>query len=455
MNRGSASHETAATCGGQPWLSLLGLSAAVLLGVLASSGAAAADEVLEWNTVALEVVVAGGQNAVVMSRSLAMTHLAMHDVLNAVDRRFEPYVYEGRAEAGASPAAALAAAAREVLLGALAGFGSPEQRAKAQARADAAYAAAVARIPDGPGKQGGLTLGRQVAAAMLFLRKADGALASVAYTPGTAPGQWRPHPNPVPPNPAIADPKLAPGNWPAMLPQWANLAPFTMRSPWQFRLPGPPALTSEAYARDYNEVKQLGGKLSTARSDVQSEIARYWYEASPVGWNRIGRSVAAQGALDRWEHARLLALLHAAMADGFIAGWDTRYLYNLWRPVTAIRAADEDGHPATAPDPAWETYLNTPAIPDYPSTHSVLGAAAASVLARFFGTDQVSFTMTSGQPFPGITRSFKSFSQAAQENADSRVYAGLHFRSACQDGIRLGEQIGRQTFAQFLQPYRR
>jgi PAP2 superfamily/Vanadium chloroperoxidase N-terminal domain len=455
MHRGSASHEKVTGRGPGAWLLLFGLFTAVLLGVLASSGAVMPDEVLEWNTVALEVVAAGGQNAVVMSRSLAMTHLAMHDALNAIDRRYEPYLYEGRAEGGALPEAAVAAAARDVLIGALAGFGSPEQRAKAQERADGAYAVAMAKIPDGPGKQSGLVLGGQVARAMVDLRKADGASATVAYSPGTAPGQWRPHPNPVPPNPPIADPKLAPGNWPAMLPQWAQLTPFTMRSPWQFRLPGPPALTSEAYARDYNEVKQLGGKQSTARTDAQSEIARYWYEPSPPGWNRIARTVAAQRALDPWEHARLLALLHAAMADGFIAGWDTRYLYNLWRPATAIRAGDEDGNPATAPDPAWETYLNTPAIPDYPSTHSVLGAAAAAVLGRFFGSDQLSFAMTSGPPFPGIARSFKSFGQAAQENADSRIYAGIHFRSACQDGIKLGEQIGRQTFAQLLQPYRR
>ena len=141
------------------------------------------------------------------------------------------------------------------------------------------------------------------------------------------------------------------------------------------------------------------------------------------------------------------------IADGFIAGADTRYLYNFWRPVTAIRAGDTDGNEATAADPAWETFLNTPPLPDYPSTHSVAGGAASVVLARFFGSDEVAFSATSGPPFAGITRSFKSFSQAAQENADSRVYAGIHFRRACQDGIRLGRQIGRRGFAHFLNAY--
>jgi hypothetical protein len=197
-----------------------------------------------------------------------------------------------------------------------------------------------------------------------------------------------------------------------MLPQWANVAPFTMASPWQFRLSGPPALASTQYATDYDEVKRLGGKNSPGRTAEQSEIARYWYEGSSQGWSRIARVVATQRGLDRWDNARLLALVNAAIADGFVAGFDTRYVYDFWRPVTAIRAADTDGNEATAADAAWETYLNTPPIPDYPSTHSIAGGAASAVLARFFGKDEIAFSMTSGPPFAGLTRSFKSFSQA-------------------------------------------
>jgi hypothetical protein len=142
------------------------------------------------------------------------------------------------------------------------------------------------------------------------------------------------------------------------------------------------------------------------------------------------------------------------MADGFVAGWNTRYHYNFWRPVTAIRAADTDGNPDTVADPAWDTFLNTPPIPDYPSTHSVLGAVAATVLAELLGADQVAFTMTSGAPFAGIARSFTSFSQAAQENAESRVYAGIHFRTACRDGIALGQKIGQRVARMHLLPVR-
>jgi hypothetical protein len=316
------------------------------------------------------------------------------------------------------------------------------------------YTAALAKIPDGVQKNQGLAAGPAAAAAMLTARQQDNATAPPQYTPGTAPGQWRPHPNPVPPHPPVANPALAAGNLPANLPHWGTVTPFMMATPWQFRLPGPPPLKSEQYARDYNEVKRLGGKSSTERTAAQTEIAKYWYESSPQGWSRIARVVGAQRGLDRWDNARLLALVNAVIADGYIAGADTRYLYNFWRPVTAIRAGDTDENDATTPDPTWETFMNTPPLPDYPSTHSVAGGAASAVLARFFGADQVSFSMTSGPPFAEITRAFTSFSQASQENADSRVYAGIHFRTACQDGIKLGEQIGRRAFAQSLQPYK-
>jgi hypothetical protein len=438
---------------------------AVVVASLAVPQKAAADAVLDWNVTGFEATAAGGQNNVVISRTMTMMHLAVHDALNAIDRRYEaylymidrpykPHLYDGMADPAATADAAIAAAARDVLVGVIPDWGEPEQRTKALATVESAYKAALAKLPDGLPKKHGLAVGQAAAAAMLAARKADGSSASSQYTPGMAPGRWRPHANPKPPNPPIADPTLAAGNWPAMLPHWGQVVPFTMVAPWQYRLKGPPALASTQYAKDYEEVKRLGGKNSTARAPEQSEMARYWYEGSPQSWSRIGRVVAAQRGLDRWDNARLLAVINAAIADGFIAGFDTRYLYDLWRPVTAIHAGDVDGNDLTAADAAWETFLNTPPAPDYPSTHSVSGGAAAAVLARFFGSDQVAFSMASGPPFAGITRSFKSFSQASQENADSRVYAGIHFRSACQDGTILGEQIGRRAFAQYLQPYR-
>jgi hypothetical protein len=428
------------------------LAASILFA--APRGAAAAGDVAEWNLVGLDAAVAGGQNPIVVSRTMAMMHLAVHDALNAIERRHEPYLYFGRIDRSADAAAAVATAAHDVLVAVIPEWGSPEQRAKALPMVETAYATALKRVTEGPGKTAGIVVGQAAAAVMVAARKADGSPVTIKYTPGTLPGEWRPHPNPSPANPPIANEELALGNWPALLPQWAHVMPFTMATPWQFRLPGPPALNSAAYARDYDEVKRLGAKSSTDRTAGQTEIARYWYEGSPQGWSRIARIVAADRGIDEWGLARLLALVNATIADGYVAGADTRYHYNFWRPLTAIRAGETDGNDATVADPAWDSYLNTPPLPDYPSTHSVAGGAAAAVMAQFFGNDHVSFKMESGPPFAKITRSFTSFSQAAQENADSRVYAGVHFRSACQDGIRLGDQIGRRAFELYLQAHR-
>jgi hypothetical protein len=432
----------------------VGLLAWVWTASAAPIAPVSSNEVHDWNVVSFDVTTAAGQNAVIASRATAMMHIAIHDALNAIDRRYEPYVLVAKADAQASPAAAIATAARDVLAALVPGFDKADKHAKATEVLQSCYEGALARIPDGPAREQGVAAGKAAAAAVLRLRLSDGVDRASSYKPRSAPGAWRPHPNPVPPNPPIENPELAPGNVPAVLPQWAELAPFAMTSPWQFRLPGPPALRSEAYARDFDEVRRLGAKNSTERTAEQSDVAKFWYDGSPHHWSRIARIVGAERKLDLWDSARLLALVNIAVADGYIAGADTRYHHDFWRPVTAIRAADADGNDATVPDPDWESFLNTPALPDYPSTHSVCGAAAATVLARFFGSDQVPFTMESGPPFPGMKRSYKGFSEACREIGESRIYAGVHFRSACRDGLAMGEQIGRWVFVHRLQPFR-
>ena len=250
----------------------------------------------------------------------------------------------------------------------------------------------------------------------------------------------------------MAASRIAGDRLPAVLPGWGEVTPFVLRSSSQFEPDDPPALNSKRYAREYNEVMVIGDKFSSLRSAEQTQIARFWYEGSPAGWSRIGRVVAENRGLNPWERARLLALLNIAMADGFIAGMDTKYEFNFWRPVTAIRAGDTDGNDMTVADPTWISLLNSPAIPDYTSTHSVLGGAASSLLRRFFDDDDVPFTTTSGVPFAGITRSFASFSDAARENGESRIYAGIHFRSAVDNGIKQGKRIGRFVFNHALRP---
>jgi hypothetical protein len=216
-------------------------------------------------------------------------------------------------------------------------------------------------------------------------------------------------------------------------------------------LPGPPALTSAQYTRDFNEVKSLGGQVSTARTPEQTEIARFWFEG-PSAWYRIARAASEARRLDTLDTARALAATSLAMADSYIAGFKIRYVYDFWRPVTAIREADTDGNDATMADASWNSLQNTPSVSDYPSTQSLFSGAAAAVLANVLGTDQVSITVVSGPPFANIKRSFTSLSQAAKESADSRVYAGIHFRTACDDGLTLGRKIGQRTAISYLQP---
>ena len=409
----------------------------------------AANGVLAANERVLVIAATGGQNALVQTRTLAMVHAAIHDALNTIDPRFKRYAFEEEIRPGAVPEAAVAAAAHDVLVGVIPLFGTPAQRASALAIAEADYVSALAAIPDSAAKTAGIEVGQHAAAAVIALRANDGlAFVNPPYTPIGAPGFWQPTPNPDPPSPAGVS------FLPAILPGWGGLIPFALVNGAQFRPDPPPALESEAYAAEYDEVKAVGEQFSVTRTSEQSEIARFWYENSQLGWNRIARTVAASRAIDLWEQARLLALVNFSLADGFIAGWNARYVYNRWRPVTAIRMGDVDGNPATIADPNWNTYLNTPAIPDYPSTHSVLGAAAAEVIERFFDDDAIAFTTTSGAPFGGITRTFPSVAAAAQENAASRVYAGIHFRSATVEGLRLGRKIAKFAVQHHLAPLR-
>jgi hypothetical protein len=425
-----------------------------IVGLSPDFASAVVNPVSNWNTIAIQASFAAGQNGITQSRTLAIVHIAIHDAVNTIQARYRRYAFTGDATPGASIDAAIAAAARDATVGAIAlgavpfpGFGTPALQTAAVALVDAAYQSALAVIPDGGAKSNGISVGQAAARAILMRRSTDRATTPVSYTPGTQPGDWQPTPNPVP-----ADPPGAADFLPAALPGWGQVTPFVLRRSTQFDPGDPPSLTGPRYAREYDEVKAIGHRNSTTRTPEQSSIARFWYEGSPAGWSRIARLVAESRGLDSVDTARLLALLNAAMADGFIAGFQSKYTINFWRPVNAIRAGDTDGNDRTLADPAWSSFLNTPPIPDYTSTHSVLGAAAAEVLRRFFRSDNVPFTTTSGPPFAGITRFYSSFSKAADENGASRIYAGIHFRSAVEDGIAHGRRIGAWVFTRALRP---
>jgi hypothetical protein len=303
---------------------------------------------------------------------------------------------------------------------------------------EAAYDAALAPIPDGPAKVEGVQVGQQAAAAMLALRTGDGSDAPFLdfdYVPGSNPGDFQ----------------FIPGFPFAAGTRWGKVTPFVLNFSFLYHAKPPYSLTSKKYAADFNEVKSLGAANSTTRTAEQTEIALFWVESSVLGWNRIARIVSTEHGLDLWENARLFALLNLASADGYIADFQNKYTYQFWRPITAIRAGDRDDNPDTLADPTWESLRPTPAAPDYTSGHSVQGGALSEVLLQFFHTDDVSFSTTS-TTLPGVTRSFTSFSQAAGENGDSRVYIGFHFRHAVEEGIKLGTQVGKVAIGHFLKP---
>jgi hypothetical protein len=288
----------------------------------------------------------------------------------------------------------------------------------------------------GPAIEAGTHLGKAAAAAALAKRANDGSTGKETYIEGTQPGQYR---------------FTAPFNF-AAAPHWRQVRPFALTSVSQFRTAPPPALTSEQYRRDFDEVKRVGGKTAgNARSTDETHYAAFWYEFSDIGWNRIARAVSGHVKQDLWDRARTFALLNMAMADAYIAGWDSKYHYNFWRPVTAIHLAGQGSNRHTAQNASFETLLITPPVPDLPSTHSALGMAAAVVLAEAFGSDHLPFSFASSTAMPmNPVRSFRSFSEAALENADSRVKAGLHFRFATNAGLEMGRRIGQYVMRNAL-----
>jgi hypothetical protein len=233
---------------------------------------------------------------------------------------------------------------------------------------------------------------------------------------------------------------------------WAKMQTFSLKSPDQFRSSPQPALNSSTYTQDFNEVKQFGRINSTVRTADQTAYANFWWELSDIGWNRIARVQAAKDHTGLFTTARMFALLNMAMADGYTAGWDSKYYYKFWRPYTAIHEAGTDGNDQTQPNLNWEPLQPTPPVPDYPSGHATEGNAAAKVLAYFYGSNTPFSATSSTSSVPGAVRKFKSFKQAADENADSRVMIGFHFRFACEAGQKLGNKVGQWTIDNYLQP---
>jgi PAP2 superfamily len=372
------------------------------------------------------------------SRMYAMMHIAIHDAVNAIYPKYGSYAYDKKADPGASADAAIAAAARDVLDK---GFRQlPSELFKKEcvdaglASVEAAYKAALDAIPDGPAKKQGIALGQESAAAIIAKRADDHATEGPPLNkncPKPEPGKYQCTPG----FPFIA------------FEVWEKVTPFTLKKADQFR-PGPPFnITDANFTDDVNEVTRLGGDGKTtlsARTENQTQIAWFWFENSPLKWSRIARTVATEKGLSTADNARLFALLNMALADGYIAMASAKNYYNFWRPVTAIHANG---------DTSWAPLSPTPPDQDYPSGHSIEGGVAAGVLKQVLGTDQIAFkdcgtTLPAGSrcddPKPAM-RTYNSFTQAADENAYSRVLIGFHFRNATRQGTAYGLAIGEQA----------
>ena len=411
-------------------MNLLTLTAFV--SVTAMGLAAESNVVLDWNALMLDAIRLDDTGPTLGSRNLAILHAAIYDAVNSVERTHQPYRLELDAPLGTSAAAAAVAAGYEVMLALY-----PPLRA----RTDALYESCVATAPANEALTNGLALGQAVAREMLAWRSADGSSTDVPYSPSDAPGQWR---------------RTPPFFRPPLTPQWRYVTLFCLTDIEPFVAPGPPPMDSADYAESFNQVKAIGEKNSTIRTAEQSEIAAFWsdfsYTLMPPGhWHEIAAVIARQRHNSLAETARLFALISLAQADAAIVCWEAKYRFNLWRPVTAIQRADEDGNPATEKDARWEQFLPSPPFPEYPSGHSTFSKASAQVITHFYGTDEISFSAAS-DTLPGVTRSFTSLAVCADEVGMSRIYGGFHFMFANRDGKASGQKVGDYVARNFLLP---
>jgi hypothetical protein len=387
--------------------------------------------VLLWNSATEEATIrVGGMPPMPQSRIFAIVFLAMHDALNNIKPKYKTYAYHSPTiVSDANPDAAVAQAAHDAIVGLL---------PPVTVYADSLLDVSLQSIPDGPGKISGIQLGKNAAQAILALRANDGSsTAQVPYVQGTLAGQYRSTP-----------PFDVPGPMQGFVavPDWGKLVPFSMKSGDQFRVVPDYNVTSADYARDYNEIKDYGAAVNSKRTADQTQIGLFFLENVCSIFNRVAKNLVIQNNLDAWKAARLLAILQIAEADANIGCLESKFYYNFWRPITAVRLGDSDGNPATKGDQAWDVLAPpTPPVPDYPSNHATNGGAAAEILKDYFGKDNVTIDITTNT-LPGITRTYKSFSLAARDNSLSRIYVGYHFRNAVMKGEDMGSKIGKWMF---------
>ena len=396
----------------------------ITLTLLSAQAIGSADVVSDWNVIMLTAV--SGQNPFAQARFAAITQMAVFEAVNAITGDYKPYLGRMSALRGSSAEAAAVAAAHRVLLTYFPGTATV---------LDAARANSLAQIPDGSAKVNGIATGEAAATLMIALRANDGSGTPMPYTPLSGPGFWQPTP-----------PALAAG----ILLHWGKVTPFGINSSDQFRSKRPPALTSNTYTRDYKEVLEVGGVDSALRTDDRADVARFYAAATPAQvWNQVARQLSAAEDESLSASARTFALLNMAISDSSVTVFETKYHYNFWRPVTAIRAADTDGNSRTEPDSGFTPFIPTPAFPSYPSAHASGSYAARHVLKRIFGERRHSISL-SHPAVPGVTFQYAKLRQITDDIDDARVYGGIHFRFEQEAGASMGRDVGAYVFKHHL-----
>jgi hypothetical protein len=380
--------------------------------------------VTDWNVTAGNIVVEAKLGPPPANRVLAIVHTAVYEAVNAITHRYPSSEPQLEAPPDASVNAAVAAA-NYITLATLV----PSQ----QAAINTAYEAALSKITDSPAKTAGITVGEKAAKLILEWRANDGADRAETYRPYTAAGVYVPTVIPI-------------------VPQWPQRKPWLMKSPHQFRPGPPPRLTTELWARDYNEIKELGGKNSIRRTQEQTEIARFWEATLPPIYHGVLSSVATLPGRELTQNARFFAAVTQATDDALIAVMDAKYHYNFWRPVTAIRNGDIDGNNATERDPSWTSFIDTPLHPEYPCAHCIVSGAVGTVLKAEIGTGSMPILMTTSYMAKGVTRRWTKIDDFMQEVANARIYGGMHYRTSTEVGTAMGKRIGELAIAKYLRP---
>ena len=413
---------------------------AILAILLAAPASARADAVADWNLIAVQRIAEANpaHPPPVTFIDMAIVQAAIYDAVQAIERHYKPYHVEIEGASG-SPAAATAKAARDVLVNLF-----PDQTPTIDNIYNQ-YLKDHSLSPADPG----VAVGATAAAGIIALRANDGRFppGQMPFVGGSNPGEWCPTDSFVgtPPAPPPFSPMAA---------RWvANVTPFALKSGDQFRAGPPPPLTSPNYTRDYNEVKAIGARFNSSRSDAQTDLALFWASNYPALWNRALRDIAEAQNLNIGDSARLFALVNLAMADAIVTAWDSKVAYVSWRPLTAIRSGNDDTNPDTVGDSEWQPLINNPNYPDHTSGANNNSGAATRMLELFFGTNEMSFIVrTTNAAAIQQTRTYSRFSDAAQDVVDARIYEGIHFRFADEDARKQGRHVAEWVFDHFLKP---